>query len=179
MWCRAAQDENFTDSAALSRTWAQFIPPIKSELGVKLNPEQVTDFLLSDPKQETIDTFPKRYNYHQNVHLSHIRSYEQRLPSELELLVGLYLGFDNTAVLNTQVWRDLAKVKGNLSQSQQEQIIKLNNLQKIKTKIESLNLPEKMLQDLLLKYPPPPPTNQVIIYNQDSHQSGPVCMHRM
>ena len=97
------------------------------------------------------------------MHLSHIRSYDQRLPSELELLLGLYLGFDNTAVLNTQVWRDLAKVKGNLSQSQQEQIIKLNNLQKIKTKIESLHLPEKMLQDLLLKYPPP--TNQGIICN--------------
>ena len=74
------------------------------------------------------------------------------MPSELELLVGLYLGFDNTAVLNMQVWRDLAKMKGNLSQAQQEQIIKLNNLQKIKTKIESLHLPEKMMQDLLLKY---------------------------
>ena len=152
---RAAQDEDFTDSAELSRTWAQFIPPIKSELGVKLNPEQVTDFLLSDPKQEAIDTFPKRYQYHQNIHLSHIKSYEQRLPSELELLIGLYLGFDNTAVLNTQVWWDLAKMKGNLSQSQQAQIIKLNNLQKIKTKIESLQLPQKLMQDLLLKYPPP------------------------
>ena len=128
---RAAQDEDFQDSAEISRTWAQFLPPIKSELGVKLNPEQVTDFLLSDPKQEAIDTFPKRYQYHQNVHLSHIKTYEQRLPSELELLIG----FDNTAVLNMQVWRDLAKMKGNLSQAQQEQIIKLNNLQKIKNKI--------------------------------------------
>ena len=123
-------------------------------MGVKLNPEQVTDFLLSDPKQETLDTFPKRYQYHQNVHLSHIKTYEQRLPSELELLIGLSLGFDNTAVLNMQVWRDLAKMKGNLSQAQQGQIIKLHNLQKIKQKIESLHLPEKLMRDLLIKYYP-------------------------
>ena len=77
------------------------------------------------------------------------------MPSELELLICLYLGFDNTAVLNMQVWRDLAKMKGNLSQTQQEQIIKLNNLQKIKNKIESLHLPEKLMKDLLIKYPPP------------------------
>ena len=127
---RAAQDENFQDAAEISRTWAQFIPPIKSLFGVKFSSEQVTDYLLSDPKQETIDTFPKRYQYHQNIHLSHIKTYEQSLLSELELLIGLYLGFDNTAVLNMQVWRDLTKMKGNLSQAQQEQIIKLHNLQK-------------------------------------------------
>ena len=30
---RAAQDENFKDTAEISRTWAQFIPPIKSAWG--------------------------------------------------------------------------------------------------------------------------------------------------
>ena len=108
---------------------AKLIPPL-SKLGIqnltKLDPELLTDYVLSSPRQEIIDTFPKRFHYHQNVRRSHFHNMQRNICSELEL--------------------DILKSKGQISKTLSEHVLKSHNLQKLHQKIMDLNLSTKTIE---------------------------------
>ena len=139
----------------LSSEMAKLIPPL-SKLEIKnltkLDPELLTDYVLSNPRQELIDTYPKRFHYHQNVRRTHFHNMQRNICSELEFLCGLSLGWNNRALLKMDVWKDILKSKGQISKTLSEHVLKSHNLQKLHQKIMDLNLSTKTIETLLNKY---------------------------
>ena len=139
----------------LSSEMAKLIPPL-SKLEIKnltkLDPELLTNFVLSNPRQEVLDTYPKRFHYHQNVRKTHFHNMQRNICSELEFLCGLSLGWNNKALLQMDVWKDILKSKGQISKTLSEHVLKSHNLQKLHQKIMDLNLSNKTIETLLNKY---------------------------
>ena len=103
---RSFQDIYLSKNFQISQQMAKYIPPL-NQLEIpnltKLNSELVTDFILNYREKEVIDTYPKRFFYHQNVGKTMLHSMVQNISSELQLLVGLSLGFNNVATLTMPV----------------------------------------------------------------------------
>merc|ERR1712020_464665 len=139
----------------LSSQMAKLIPPL-SKLGIenltRLNPELLTDYILENPRAEIIDTWPKRFQYTQNVRRSHFHNMQKNISSELEFLIGLSLGWNNETLLQLDVWKDILKSKGQISKTLSETVLKSHNLQKLHQKILDLNLSTKTIDSLLQKY---------------------------
>ena len=153
---RQYQDIFLQHNLTLSKEMCSLIPPLSQynipEL-TKLKPEALTDFLLSTPAPETIDVWPKRYHYRQDVRKTQLHDMYQNLSNETQLILALNLGFNSTAVLSLPVWRDILKSKsGVLTKTQQGDILKENNLGKIHKKLISLGLEESKLKEILGKY---------------------------
>ena len=138
----------------LSSEMAKLIPPL-SKLGIenltRLDPELLTDYILANPRQEIIDTYPKRFHYFQNVRKSHFHNMQRNISSELEFLIGLSLGWNNETLLQLDVWRDILKSKGQITKTLSETVLKSHNLQKLHQKILDLNLSTKTIESLLNK----------------------------
>ena len=138
----------------LSSEMAKLIPPL-SKLGIenltRLDPELLTDYILANPRQEIIDTYPKRFHYFQNVRKSHFHNMQRNISSELEFLIGLSLGWNNETLLQMDVWKDILKSKGQITKTLSETVLKSHNLQKLHQKILDLNLSTKTIESLLNK----------------------------
>ena len=184
---RQYQEIFLQHNLTLSKEMCSLIPPLNQynipEL-TKLGPEALTDFLLSNPEPETIDVWPKRYHYKQDVRKTQLHNMDQNLSNETQLILALTLGFNSTAVLSLPVWRDILKSKsGTLSKTQQGDILKQNNLGKIHKKLQSLGLEKRKLQEILEKYhfpdPEQPPALESNISNSfwsESSESHCTCL---
>ena len=95
---RSFQDVYLNQSFELSKKMAELIPPLQNlqiPSLTKLDSELLTDYILRNPPAETIDCWPKRYFYSQNVHKTMLHNSSQSIPSEQQLLLGLSLGWQN------------------------------------------------------------------------------------
>ena len=86
------------------------------------------------------------------MHKTQPHNSSQNISSELQLLIGLRLGFNNTSILNLPVWKSILESKGDISKSLANEALKVHNLSKIHGKIQSLNLDDEVLQKLVDKY---------------------------
>ena len=77
---------------------------------------------------------------------------QRNICSELEFLCGLSLGWNNEALLQMDVWRDILKSKDQISKTLSETVLKSHNLQKLHQKIMDLNVSTKTIETLLNKY---------------------------
>ena len=63
-----------------------------------MTPQQITDFLVSNPPAETLDTFPLYRNYSQlqsrYYTIKDFIRFDQQILPELDLLAALYVGFN-------------------------------------------------------------------------------------
>ena len=152
---RQFQSVYLKNDIELSKEMCKFIPPLNA-LDIpnltKLDSELLTDYILQFPMSEVIDTFPKRFFYHQNVHKTQLHNAHQNVSSELQLFLGLSLGWNSTGILSLPVWKDILEAKGDISKGMATKILKTHNLSKIHQAILDLNLDSNMLNNLLEKY---------------------------
>ena len=152
---RQYQDVVLSKNFQLSAELARMVPPLNQlELPnlTKLSSELLTDFILSNPRAEVIDTYPKRFLYHQNIRKTHFHTMTSNIASEIQFLLGLALGFNNESVLTMPVWQDILKSKGQVTKSLSEHVIKSHNLAKLHQKICDMNFSRKIIDSLLEKY---------------------------
>ena len=152
---RQFQEVYLKNNNELSEQISKLIPPLqnlKIENLTKLSDEHLTDYMLSNPRKEVIDTYPKRFFYKQDVHRTQLHNAEQNLSSEWQLFAGLHLGWGNKAILSLPVWQDIQKSKGDLTKSLATQVVKTHNLHKIHQKILDANIKDNVIQDLLDKF---------------------------
>ena len=86
------------------------------------------------------------------MHKTQLHNSTQNISSELQLLIGLRLGFNNTSILNLPVWKSILESKGDISKSLANEALKVHNLAKIHGKIQSVNLDDDVLQKLVDNY---------------------------
>ena len=152
---RQFQNIYLKNNLSLSQEMTKLIPPLnqlKIKELTKLNSELLTDYILSTPRQELIDVWPKRMFYKQNVHKTQIHSAHQNISNEQQLILGLLLQWNNQSILSLPVWNDIILSKGEITKSMAANILKMNNLGKIHQKLKSLNIKEETLNELLEKY---------------------------
>ena len=152
---RQYQDVFLNNKNPLSEIQSFFIPPIsraKLDSLSRMTNEEMVDFIMSTPEPELVDVFDKREMYHQNVHSTHVTKWNINLANETQLVAALKLGFGSPNTLNLPVFSDILKSHKNLSKSAQDFIVRNHNLQKLKKKIESLDLNPEIFDDLLTKY---------------------------
>ena len=139
----------------LSKNMAQLVPPL-SQLNIpefsKLSSENLTRFILDNPRGEVTDCWPKRFLYSQNISKTQLHDAFQNVSSEFQLLTGLLLGFNNQSVLTLPIWKQLLLSKGDVSKSLASQVLNTNNLSKLHKKIQDLNLDTKIYEEILSKY---------------------------
>ena len=153
---RQFQDVFLKDGGCLSSIQSTFVPPLSKykipELS-KLSNEQLVDYILSDPQPEgLIDVYDRKHLYHQNVHQSHVTSFQLQVSNEQQLLSALKLGFNTPETLNLPIFNDILKSQKNMSKTAQDFIVKNYNMQKLKTKIEQLDLNPELFSQILRKY---------------------------
>ena len=152
---RQYQDVVLSKNFQLSSELAKMVPPL-NQLNIpnltKLSSELLTDYILENPRAEIIDTYPKRFLYHQNIRKTHFHSMTSNISSEIQFLLGLALGFNNEAVLSMPVWQDILKSKGQVTKSLSEHGIKSHNLSRLHQKICDMNFSKKIIDSLLEKY---------------------------
>ena len=152
---RQYQDVFLNNRNPLSEIQSFFIPPIsraKIDSLARMTNEEMVDFIMSTPEPELVDVYDKRKMYHQNVHSTHVTKWNINLANETQLVAALKLGFGSPNTLNLPVFSDILKSHKNLSKSAQDFIVRNHNLQKLKKKIESLDLNPEIFDDLLTKY---------------------------
>ena len=152
---RQFQQVYLKNEFSLSKQMSKIIPPLDKlniEDFTKISSEDLTDYILRSPRQEIVDVWPKKFRYAQPVHKTQLHNSSQNISSELQLLIGLRLGFNNTSILNLPVWKSILESKGDISKSLANEALKVHNLSKIHAKIQSLNLDDEVLQKLVDKY---------------------------
>ena len=152
---RQYQDVVLSKNFQLSAELAKMVPPL-NQLEIpnltKLSSELLTDYILENPRAEIIDTYPKRFLYHQNIRKTHFHSMTSNISSEIQFLLGLALGFNNESVLSMPVWQDILKSKGQVTKSLSEHVIKSHNLSRLHQKICDMNFSKKVIDSLLERY---------------------------
>ena len=152
---RSFQDVYLNQSFELSKKMAELIPPLQNlqiPSLTKLDSELLTDYILRNPPAETIDCWPKRYFYSQNVRKTMLHNSSQSIPSEQQLLLGLSLGWQNEAILSLPVWQSILASRGDLSKSLGDQVLKNHGLGKVHKRIQDLNLDGKVVGNIINKY---------------------------
>ena len=171
---RQYQNIFLKDEGSISSLQSTFIPPLANHRipeMTKLSNEKLVDFILSNPDSEPLlDVYDRKKIYHQNVHESHITSYQLNVSNEMQLLAALKLGFGCPETCNLPVFNDILKSHKNLSKTAQDFIIKNHNLQKLKSKIEKLNINPDLFKQYLQKYRNPA-LNKSISRNDDPKSS--------
>ena len=150
---RQYQDVFLDNKNTLSEIQSHFVPPISGiENMAKLSNEQLVDFIMSSPEPELIDVYPKRQLYHQNLHETHVTKWNININNETQLICALKSAFNSPDALNLPIFLDIMKSQKNLSKSAKEYIVRNHNLQKLRKKIESLDLNPDIFEELLEKY---------------------------
>ena len=152
---RSFQDVYLNQSFELSKKMAELIPPLQNlqiPSLTKLDSELPTEYILRNPPAETIDCWPKRYFYSQNVCKTMLNNSSQSIPSEQQLLLGLSLGWQNEAILSLPVWQSILASRGDMSKSLGDQVLKTHGLAKVHKKIQDLNLDSNVIERILQKY---------------------------
>ena len=155
------------ENGQISQEMAQFLVPIKAKLGERISGAALTDFILESPSREYFDCWTKKYLYSQNLRKYNLNESIQKIPSESQLLAGLKIGFSHSVILNTELWKDFKSSSKSLSKSAQDEIVKQNNLQQLKNKIDCLNLKD----DEILEY--------FEIYNKGEGDISPILSNHI
>ena len=152
---RQFQSVYLKNNFELSKHMAKIITPLQNlniQDFTKISNENLVDYILSNPREELVDVWPKKFRYAQPVHKTQLHNKTQNIASEIQLLLGLRLGFQNEAILTLPVWKSILESKGDISKSLAHQTLKVNNLSKLHQKIQSLNLNDEVLQKMLDKF---------------------------
>ena len=64
-----------------------------------------------------MDVWPRKFKYCQAVHRTQLHAKQQNIASEIQLLIGLRLGFNNQSVLTQPVWNSILQARGDLTKS--------------------------------------------------------------
>ena len=133
---RQFQSVYLKNNFELSKHMAKIITPLQNlniQDFTKISNENLVDYILSNPREELVDVWPKKFRYAQPVHKTQLHNKTQNIASEIQLLLGLRLGFQNEAILTLPVWKSILESKGDISKSLANQTLKVNNLSIVTT----------------------------------------------
>ena len=150
---RSYNEVHLENSSTLSKEWAQFIPALKDiKNGTRISPKKLVDWIVSEPRSETLDCFAKSNFYSQNLNRYHVlENHQQNIPAELEFLAKLYTGWGDKNLTQTDL-NEIEKSIRNLPVESLSRKIKDVNLNKLRKKLASLNLHSEFIKILSKKY---------------------------